>query len=229
MGIYHSQVLKDTFWMPENAEIWEIGFPRNDQYYKDTTAKQLAIRHNLNIPEEMCIAFYAPTFRDNGLTYAYNLDFNRALMALERKTGKKWMFFVTLHDNFIWFKKPPYEFNDRVWNMSSYEDIHELLLIADIVISDYSSVALDFSNTRRPVFLYASDIEEYVAMRGLKPMYYNLPFPLAKSNDELERNILDFDKKVYAKKLENFYNIYGSFDDGHSSERFVNMLKAIIK
>ncbi|WP_315366151.1 CDP-glycerol glycerophosphotransferase family protein [Prevotella koreensis] len=229
MGIYHSQVLKDTFWIPENAEIWEIGFPRNDQYYKDTTAKQLAIRHNLNIPEEMCIAFYAPTFRDNGLTYAYNLDFNRALMALERKTGKKWMFFVTLHDNFIWFKKPPYEFNDRVLNMSSYEDIHELLLIADIVISDYSSVALDFSNTRRPVFLYASDIEEYVAMRGLKPMYYNLPFPLAKSNDELERNILDFDKKVYAKKLENFYNIYGSFDDGHSSERFVNMLKAIIK
>ena len=54
------------------------------------------------------------------------------------------MFFITLHPNFSWFKHPPYPFDERIWNMSSYEDIHELMLIADIAISDYSSTALDF-------------------------------------------------------------------------------------
>ena len=224
MGTYHTQVLKDTFWVPKNAEIWEIGFPRNDQYYHDSSAKQVEIRRKLNIPNEMKIAFYAPTFRDNNSTSAYDLDFNRAITALERKTGEKWMFFVTLHENFAWFKHPPYHFNERVWNMSSYTDIHELLLVADIAISDYSSVALDFSNTRKPVFLYASDIEEYKKMRGLKPMYYKLPFSLSRNNEELEKNIVSFDMEEYSKRLDDFYKKYGSFDDGYASERFVKKI-----
>ena len=62
--------------------------------------------------------------------------------------------------------------------MSDYTDIHELMLIVDVAISDYSSVALDFSNSRRPVFLYASDVDEYQRMRGLKEMYFKYPFPL---------------------------------------------------
>lgn len=228
MGTYHTQVLKDTFWVPKNAEIWEIGFPRNDQYYHDSSAKQVEIRRKLNIPNEIKIAFYAPTFRDNNSTSAYDLDFNRAITALERKTGEKWMFFVTLHENFAWFKHPPYHFNERVWNMSSYTDIHELLLVADIAISDYSSVALDFSNTRKPVFLYASDIEEYKKMRGLKPMYYKLPFSLSRNNEELEKNIVSFDMEEYSKRLDDFYKKYGSFDDGYASERFVKKIKTIM-
>lgn len=229
MGTYHTQVLKDTFWVPTNAKIWEIGFPRNDQYYQDTLTKQLEIRQKLGIPQGMRIAFYAPTFRDTGTTDAYDLDLLRVLRSLERKTGDQWMFFITLHPCFAWFKHPPYEFGERIWNMTSYTDIHELLLIADIVISDYSSVALDFSNTRKPVFLYASDIDQYTAMRGLKSMYYQLPFTLSRNNDEMEKAIMSFDSEVYSRKLEEFYKIYGSVDDGHASERFVEKLKKIIK
>lgn len=51
MGTYHTQVLKDTFWVPKNAEIWEVGFPRNDQYYHDSSVKQAEIRSKLNIPD----------------------------------------------------------------------------------------------------------------------------------------------------------------------------------
>ena len=228
MSKYHTQVLKDTFWVPENAEIWETGFPRNDNYYKDTTEKQIEIRRRLGIPVGFKIAFYAPTFRDNNSTEAYDIDFHRILDTLEEKTGDKWIFFVTLHGNFIWFKKPPYKFDKRVWNMSSYTDIHELLLIADIAISDYSSTALDFSHTRRPVFLYASDIDEYTKMRGLKEMYFRLPFSLAKNNDELAQNILKYKHDEYIKIYEKFMStIYGNIDDGNSSKRFVEKLKAI--
>lgn len=228
MGTYHTQVLKDTFWLPANAEIWECGFPRNDQYFQNTTQKQKELRSRLDIPDDHRIILYAPTFRDNNTTDAYDLDLHRVLETLEQKTGDKWMFFITLHPNFIWFKHPPYRFDEKIWNMSDYTDIHELLLIVDIVISDYSSVALDFANLHRPVFLYASDIEEYKQMRGLKDMYFKLPFALCKTNEELNEAILNFDNQAYHHKLETFYNLYGSVDDGHAAERFVSHLRDII-
>lgn len=229
MGSYHTQVLKDTFWVPEHAEIWEIGFPRNDNYYKDTTEKQKEIRQSLNIPEDIKIVLYAPTFRDNGTTDAYNLDLHRTLNVLERKTGETWMMFITLHPNFKWFKHPPYQFDTQIWNMSDYPDLHELLLIVDVVISDYSSVALDFANLKRPVFFYASDIDEYTKMRGLKEMYFKMPFALSKTNDELEHAIMEFDEEKYKEGLNSFAKIYGSVDDGHASERFVKNLEEIMK
>lgn len=228
MSSYHTQVLKDTFWVPQNAEIWETGFPRNDQYYHDTSEKKKEIRKILNIPSDMHIALYAPTFRDTGTVEAYDMDLHRVLDTLEEKTGEKWMFFITLHPNFSWFKHPPFPFDEKIWNMSSYEDIHELMLIADIAISDYSSTALDFSHTRRPVFLYASDVDEYTHMRGLKPMYYQLPFPLAKSNDELVQNIQEYEYSKYLQKFEEFMSVrYGNFDDGHASRKFVEKLKKL--
>ena len=134
MGKYHTQVLKDTFWVPEHAEIWEVGFPRNDQYYRETTQKQQELRKQLNIPERTRIVLYAPTFRDDNTTKAYNLNLHSVLDVLEKKTGEKWIMFITLHPNFIWFKVPPYTFDDRVWNMSDYADLHELLLIVGIVV-----------------------------------------------------------------------------------------------
>lgn len=229
MGSYHTQVLYDTFWVPKHSYIWEIGFPRNDIYYHDMRKRVKEIRRKLNIPDEMHIAFYAPTFRDNAKTEAYDLDLHRLLSVLEKKTGNRWVLFITMHGNFKWFKKPIYDFGEQIFDMTSYPDIHELLLLADIALSDYSSVALDFSNTRRPVFLYASDLDEYIKMRGLKDMYYKLPFSLSRNNDELERAIMSFNMNDYSKKLGEFYKLYGSFDDGHASERFVAKLRDIIK
>ena len=228
MGKYHTQVLKDTFWVSEHAEIWETGFPRNDQYYRDTAQKQQELRKMLNIPEGTRIVLYAPTFRDNNTTEAYDMNFHGVLQALEQKTGEKWMMFITLHPNFIWFKKPLYKFDDKIWNMSGFPDLHELLLIVDVAISDYSSVALDFANLRRPVFLYASDVDEYRKMRGLKEMYFQLPFALCRTNDELHDAIINFDKDNYQRRLDEFQTLYGSVDDGHASERFVNKLKEFI-
>ena len=230
MSRYQTQVLKDTFWVPKGAAIWETGFPRNDNFYRDTTLLQRRIRERLMVPQECRVVLYAPTFRDNSEVKAYNLDFHRMLAALEQKTGDKWLVFVTLHSNFIWFSKPVYQFDNKVWDLSGYEDIHELLLVADACVTDYSSTGLDFSHTRRPVFLYASDIDDYEKMRGLKPMYRQLPFPLARDNDEMERNILMFNREEYEQRFEVFMKeVYGNFDDGQAAERFVEKLGGIMK
>ena len=72
IGKYHTEVLKDTFWVPQNAEIWEIGFPRNDQYFRNTAEIQKKIRLKLRIPNKTKIAYYAPTFRDHGTAAAFD-------------------------------------------------------------------------------------------------------------------------------------------------------------
>ena len=231
MGSYHTQVLKDTFWVSDHAEIWEVGFPRNDIYYQDMSKKQQDLRKKLNVPKGYRIVMYAPTFRNNNSTAInpYNLDLNRVLSTLEKKTGDNWMFFVALHKNFIWFKKPDYQFKEKIWNVADYRDLHELLLIVDVVISDYSSVALDFNNMRRPVFLYASDLDDYNKTWGLKEMYFKMPFVLSRTNDEMEKAIMEFDMYEYQERLNKFEKIYGSVDDGHAAERFVNRLNGILK
>lgn len=229
LGSYHTQVLKDTFWVPENAEILECGFPRNDQYYLDTKDKQKAMRKLLNIPDGTRIVYYAPTFRDHGTSEPYNLDLHRVLNALEQKTGEKWIMFTTLHHNFVHFAGPNFKYDDVIWDMTKYPNLHELFLVVDLAITDYSSVSLDFANTGRPVILYASDIENYKKLRGLKPMFFKYPFPLATTNDEMEQAIINFDLDNYKKKLEQFKMIYGSVDDGHASERFVERLKQIMQ
>ena len=229
MGTYHTQVLQDTFWVPDSAEIWEIGFPRNDNFYRDTSKKRAELRKVLNVPEGFRIVMYAPTFRANGLNTAYNLDLQRVLNTLKRKTGDEWIFFLPLHKNFIWYPKPDYSFDNHIWDLSGYSDIHELMLIVDVVISDYSSVSLDFANTRRPVFLYASDIEDYKQNWGLKDLYFKLPFPLCQTNDEVEHAIMNFDSNKYQERLDKFASIYGSVDDGYSAKRFVQRLQKIMR
>lgn len=66
-------------------------------------------------------------------------------------------------------------------------------------------------------------------MRGLKPMYYQLPFALCKNNDEMEAAIKNFNMADYSKKLQKFYKVYGSVDDGYASKRVVEHLKQMIQ
>ena len=59
-------------------------------------------------------------------------------------------------------------------------------------------------------------------------MYYQLPFPLAKSNDELVQNIQEYEYLKYLQKFEEFMSVrYGNFDDGHASRKFVEKLKKL--
>ena len=59
-------------------------------------------------------------------------------------------------------------------------------------------------------------------------MYFTLPFPLARNNDELIENIRNYDYAAYLEKFEIFMSErYGNFDDGQASYRFVEKLKKL--
>ena len=112
--------------------------------------------------------------------------------------------------------------------MSMYPDINELYLISDLLITDYSSAIFDFSCSLKPAFLYTSDLDTYQKDRDVLFDLYNLPFPLAENNDELEHNILGFNNDLYIQKLLQFKSDLGVIEDGKACKRAVALIDWII-
>ena len=106
-------------------------------------------------------------------------------------------------------------------------DIQELLLIANTLITDYSSVIFDFLLLDRPILLYAYDLDDYSKTWGF---YYNLeeiaPGPIFYNAEDLINGIKNLDKidKEYREKRIEIRNIFNKYIDGKSIERILNFL-----
>lgn len=120
------------------------------------------------------------------------------------------------------------EQGDSVIDVTDYPDIQELLAVADVVITDYSSAIFDFMLTEKPGFLLAEDYENYKDMRGLYYPLEETPFPLARSEEELLENIAGFDEDAYKEKVRQFLHRKGTREDGNAAKRVVGLIKEII-
>src|SRR5699024_3840929 len=147
-----------------DGEIIESGYPRNDLFYADNTKEHIArLRNRLEIPENKKIILYAPTFRDNAKKEKnkFSFDLNMDLERLQEALGDEYILLLRMHvivKNSIEITE---ELSEFVMNVSNYSDMQELLLISDILITDYSSSMFDFAHTKRPMLYYTYDFEEY--------------------------------------------------------------------
>ena len=218
---YSTEIFKRCFWY--DGEILEIGTPRNDFLLTTNEKKIRDIKDNLGIGDEK-ILLYAPTFRKDNNLDVYNINYERLLNNLEKKYNYKWKILLRLHPHLI--NIMPEIKVENVINVTKYDDIQELLAISDILISDYSSLMFDFTITKRPCFLYVPDLEEYQSKD--RKLYFNvkeLPFKIAKSNDELIDEIVNFSNEEYNKSLELFLNKIGSYENGKASQKIAKLIK----
>jgi len=206
-----------------NGVYKHIGSPRSDGAFCNDN--YIKIRKYYHIKDTDKIILYAPTFRHKkGTSYGIDeqyidIDFGAICKELKGKYNENYVFLLRLHPAVKQFVSK-YEIDNNVINVSEYSDAEELVAAADILISDYSSVMFEAAFIKRPIFLYAPDLDEYLKNeRQLLIDYNDLPFPVAKSNNELLNNIRSFSKNDYLKKLEEFLNSYGVNEDGHASER----------
>ena len=99
-----------------------------------------------------------------------------------------------------------------------------MLIASDIVISDYSSIIFDYAYLKRPIFLYASDLKTFQKERGYYFDYMSLPFPISTNNNELIKNIEEFNNDLYQKKVKIFFTNFGVCDRGDASKKVVNWI-----
>lgn len=218
---WESESYREAFWY--DGPILENGIPKNDIYFEDPAPYIQKVHAHFGLPEGTKLVLYAPTYRDSRKTNMYNLDYPALLGALKKRFGGSWAVLVRMHPN-VSYKDYPLTYTNRILNASPYENMQELLVASDIIISDYSGCAFDFPMIGKPGFLYAEDYEE---MKRTKDYYFqleDLPFTLALTNEQLLEQIESFDEAAYQSKCKEFCDMLGFYDDGHASETVVDLI-----
>lgn len=209
-----------------DGKVLEYGYPRNDILYNYDDGIVNKIKSDLNLPKDKKIILYAPTWRDDESYDIGKVRFNLKLDLdlLKKSLSDEYIILVRTH-YFISNNLNLSNFKGFAFDVSKYEDIAELYLISDILITDYSSVFFDFANLKRPILFYTYDLDKYSKM--LRGFYLDItrevPGPLLSTTEEVIDAIEHIDElKIRChSQYEEFYQRFCSIDDGHASKRIV--------
>lgn len=221
-----SNIVRSSFWY--DGEILESGLPRNDIFFDKDSDIPRQIRKQLDIPRQTKIVLYAPTFRDNGASFPFP-DFISITNLLEKLTDREWILVVRLHPN-DQNRTEEIVFSSKVKDGSPLSDMQELEKVADLLITDYSSIMYDFVLQNKPVILFTPDLDSYrTNCRNLRPLYNELPFVRAVSHLELIEKMPILFSRVYQENVESFFKKKViSFDDGLAAKRVVERIHQVI-
>lgn len=223
-----TQVYERAFWY--NGPIAEFGYPRNDLISEHAEEAIARVRKHFGLKEGTKIFFYAPTFRKEAALWdSSSLDIHRLLKNLKKKFGGEWICLLRLHPWAAAKCAGKVHFDESILDATYYPDIQELLAAADSMATDYSSCIFDFLISRKPAFMFAPDIQDYIEERGLLFDPYQLPFSCAEDNDSLEKNVADYNEEDYLKKVNEFFQTHLLKDDGKASERVARLIAGLVE
>ena len=182
------------------------------------------ILNHFNIGVDKKIVLYAPTFRATNDLSVFVWDYEKVIHLLSSKFGCDFVLLLRLHPNFAKMSESLC-YSDKVIPASNYPDMQELLAVSDVLISDYSGCMLEFAITRRPVFAYGVDLENYVNDdRGLIFELDELPFKITTSVADLCKSIREYNEKEYLMKLNSFYSKIGFMDKGNGCQQVSELI-----
>src|SRR5699024_6582047 len=141
----------------------ESGYPRNDILYTKNTADDIvAIKQKLGIPTEKKVILYAPTWRDDEFYGKGKYKFTLALdlQKMQARLGDEYIVLLRMH-YFIAAQMDVSDVQGFAYDVSDYQDIGELYLISDMLMTDYSSVFFDYAHLKRPILFYTYDLDKY--------------------------------------------------------------------
>src|SRR5699024_4463287 len=164
------------------------------------------------------VILYAPTYRDNELNVSgLQLDVNK----MYRELHDDYVLFLRLHPAVSSTVKNNYP--DFVFDVSADYDINHLLVITDILISDYSSIPFEFSLLHKPMIFFAYDIDKYAEERGFWDNYDKLvPGPIVENTDDLITVLQE--ENFDMERIQTFSDEWNRYSDGFSSERLIKAL-----
>jgi CDP-glycerol glycerophosphotransferase len=214
-----------------DGEIGEYGYPRNDLLRRGDTAELAArVRDRLGLPAGKRVILYAPTWRDNQV-YAngrrYRFDMRLDLERAWRELGPDYVFLIRGHHHMA--DDVPAGMRDGfAVNVTAYPDITELYLVADVLLTDYSSAMFDYAVTGRPIVFFTYDLAEY--RDNLRGFYFDFeaeaPGPLLATSAEVIAALSDIDAVAasYRDSYQQFVARFCPLDDGKASARVCDRL-----
>lgn len=208
------------------------GTPRNDRLINPDEKWCAAKKEQLSIPAKTKVLLYAPTLRRESAARKQaqpirDLDIVRTLDALEQKDGCAWKCLLRAHPTIVGLSG--IREDDRILDMSAYEDMADLLLISDMLITDYSSCAGDFALLHRPIVLFHADKQEYLEKD--RTLYFDIedsPYIVAENQEELEEIIVSLTLEKAERNCNEILKFYGDFETGHATLSVAQIIKECI-
>ena len=210
-GDYDEKVFRSAFNADPETYL-KCGMPRNEALWLANEDQKQQVRSKLAIPSEKKVILYAPTWRDSndgGKTYEIKppIHFDEWKKAL----GDEYVVLFRAHHQTT--KVLGVQYDEFVRDASDYPAVNDLMIAADLLITDYSAIAFDYSVLCRPIFCYAYDYESYLAERGT---YFDIddkyPNKSCRSEEELLNRIKSIDygtECVNTKRFRDDFIQYG--------------------
>ena len=206
-GKHDENVFRSAFNAKEESYL-RCGMPRNDRLWRADEIERSAMKEKLGIDARKRVILYAPTWRDSvngGRSYEIKppIDFDKWKQSL----GGEYVVLFRAHH--ITTKVLNVCFDDFIRDVSSYPDVNDLMIASDLLITDYSAIAFDYSILCKPILCYAYDYDTYLAERGT---YFDMdekyPNKSCKIEDELLRKIASLDYTNEREKSTRFRNAF---------------------
>ncbi|WP_079506642.1 CDP-glycerol glycerophosphotransferase family protein [Mesobacillus jeotgali] len=217
-------VFMKAFGIP-SKNILRTGIPRTDFFFDKNKKKQVIEKLESDNPDlkSKKVLLYAPTYRDGELEAS---DIKLDLARMQKELGDDYIVLLRLHPAI----RKTFSYNDKfpgfVYDYSGPDyDVNELLLVTDILISDYSSIPYEFALLNKPMIFYAYDLEEYTKSRGLWENYSSMvPGPMVKETADIikviKKNQFDLDL------VRDFSKKWNKYSNGNSSLNLVNYISS---
>ncbi len=213
----------EAFDQPLDRFVADIGVPRTDVLFGEVAMERAtAVRRRYGLVGDRTVILYAPTFRGQSVTSASYGDY-LDLKAMARVLAVDHVVLMRLHPFVRDSLRIPDELADFAVDVSDHPDINELMLVSDMLVTDYSSAIYEFSLLGRPICFLAPDHQAYERERGFYFDYLSgVPGPVFETTEALASHIRAgrFDTaRVNAFQAANF-----DVADGRASERFVDRI-----
>ena len=220
-----------------NGKIMRTGSPRCDILVNRTAKDMKRVRDEFHLSTDSKIIMYAPTFRggsqgiDRTVEQGDHIpDLQKIRDALAERFGGSWVVFLRLHPQLVARHQLSRESADGIIDVSTVDDMYEILAGCDAFLTDYSSAAFDAMVMKIPIFLYCDDYVEYENDRGgLLWKLEELPFTMGQTQDELVKKIEEFDSTDYEKEIEKLYKETGMIEDGKASNNVVDYVEKLVR
>ncbi len=202
-------------------KVLPLGSARSDFFFKEFNRERLRADFDKKYPE--CkgkkLALYAPTFRDNPADDSRILA-NFDIEAFNERFGDEYKLLIRLHPQV----HASVEIGGAV-DMCDYENTLELMMLCDFLITDYSSICMDFAIQDKPVYFYAFDLDRYERDRAFYFDYESyVPGPVAKDFQTLLNLINSTVSETYRMRRYDFNFANFGTPDGKASERIVDRI-----
>ncbi|GGZ72161.1 hypothetical protein GCM10010371_34870 [Streptomyces subrutilus] len=214
------------------GEVIESGSPRTDALVRPDAQRIAEVRRRLGLPEGKKVVLYMPTWRENreGFSGGYKLDLHIDLDEARRRLGEDHVLLVRGHHN-VGEQVREGVRDGFVVDVSRWPDATDLLLVADVLISDYSSAIFDFALTDRPILLFTYDLEHYRStLRGFNfDLEAKAPGPLLADSASLIEAVRTAQSvgEEYAQARAAFRAEFCDLDDGEAAKRVVDRMLGV--